>query len=177
MNKEKFRYIADNVKKWEGGYVYCSDGSDDICTMKGVTLPVYQMYFGKDKTCNDLRVMKESEWDYIFTEKFYNKLKADSIRNWSIARLCVDMVWMSGLTTAIKKIQKACGCTADGIVGPKTLKALNNANSQAVFNRLWKMREQWYKDIVWKNPAKKKYLKGWMNRLNDVKYIPDKKED
>lgn len=52
------------------------------------------------------------------------------------------MCFMSGCKISIKKIQKVCGCTADGIVGPKTLKALNNANSKAVFDRLWKMREK-----------------------------------
>lgn len=167
--KEKFNYIKEWILSAEGGYTECKDGSDYSCTMKGVTIETYRRFFGKDKTCSDLRVIKESEWDKIFREGYYNPMMADKIKNWSIAKLCVDMVYMSGVY-AIKRIQKSLGCVADGIVGPKTLKALNNENSKAIFDRLWKMRENWFKEIVWRNPAKKKYLNGWLNRLNKIKY-------
>ena len=56
--------------------------------------------------------------------------------------------------------------TADGIVGPKTITALNN--DKEVKTKVYNARKAYFEAIVKKNPSQKKWLKGWMNRLNSV---------
>lgn len=158
------------IKKWEGGY---SDHPNDTggCTMMGVTIGTYRKYYGRSKTCQDLRKITEEEWLNIFKQGYWDKMKADKIENQSLAELCVDMCWGSGPTTAIKKIQRRIGAQVDGVVGPKTLEILNK-NPYENFNLLWAMRYDWFHDIVKANPGNKVFLKGWLNRLNDIKFRP-----
>lgn len=156
------------IKKWEGGY---SDNPNDRggATNSGVTLAVYQSVYGKSKTKNDLKRMTSDQWDYIFTKLYWNKWKADEIKNQSIANILVDWVWMSGYGT-IKKIQSLFGLTADGIVGNKTISYINSHDQEDVFNKIWNRRKQFYESLVNNNPSQKVFLKGWMNRLNTFKF-------
>lgn len=156
------------IKKWEGGY---SDNPNDRggATNSGVTLAVYQLVYGKNKTKNDLKRMTNEQWNYIFTKLYWNKWKADEINNQSIANILVDWVWMSGYGT-IKKIQSLFGLTADGIVGNKTISYINSHDQEEVFNKIWNRRKSFYESLVKNNPSQKVFLKGWMNRLNTYKF-------
>lgn len=156
------------IRRWEGGYVNDPDDAGG-CTMAGITLKTYQKYYGADKDCNDLKFITDSEWLHIFKNGYWDKMKADKIVNQSIAELCVDMLWGSGPITAIKKIQAALGVTADGKVGPITLKAINEGDPQEVFKRLWDMRKRWLEQIA-QRKNNKKFLKGWLNRLNAIRF-------
>ena len=156
------------IKKWEGGYVNDPDDSGG-CTMAGITIGTYRKYYGSKKTCTDLRFITPKEWLHIFKKGYWDKMKADQIENQSVAQLCVDMCWGSGPITSIKKIQSALGLKADGIVGPITLGALNS-DPERVFYILWNMRKSWLEKIALKG-NNKKFLRGWLNRLNDIKFV------
>ena len=159
------RKAMPNILKWEGGYSNDKDDSGG-CTMKGVTISVYRKYYGKEKTCNDLRMITDDQWLTIFRNGYWNKVQGDRIENQSIANLCVDMCWGSGPVTAIKKIQRCLGCKSiDGIVGTETLGKLNNGNRRETFEKLWNMRKLWLCNIA-QVGNNGKFLKGWLNRLN-----------
>lgn len=155
------------ILKWEGGFAGNIDGK--ICTMKGVTLETYRQYFGKDKNCNDLKNITQAEWDYIFKKGFWDRIKADEINNQSIAELLVDWCYTSGVW-GIKFTQRVLGVKDDGIVGKNTLAAINNyPNQEELFNKLWQRRKKHFEDLA-KTPSRKKFLVGWLRRLNDYKF-------
>ena len=155
------------VLKWEGGYAGNIDGM--TCTMKGVTLATYRKYFGKNKNCKDLKAITNAEWDLIFKEGFWDKWKADDIESQAIANLLVDWCWASGVY-GIKLPQRVLGVKDDGIVGKKTIAAINDyPDKKELFQKLWNRRKKHFQDIA-KN-GKEKFLKGWLNRLNDFKYF------
>ena len=79
--------------------------------------------------------------------------------------MVVDWVWHSGAAT-IKKVQALLCVTADGIVGPKTVTALNNTKD--IRTKIYNARKAYFEAIVKRNPSQKKWLNGWMNRLNSV---------
>ena len=154
------------VLKWEGGYAGNIDGM--TCTMKGVTLAAYRKFFGKDKNCKDLKEITQAEWDLIFKEGYWDKWKADEIENQSIANLLVDWCWTSGIY-GIKLPQRVLGVKDDGVVGSKTIDAINNyKDKKELFDKLWNRRKKHFQDIA-KN-GKEKFLAGWLNRLNDFKF-------
>lgn len=166
---ERERYITNFLLKWEGGFG--TDGMDGGCTMKGITLTTYRAFFGKSKNCNDLYHISDEEWFYIFRKGVYDRVKGDKIVNDSICLLVVDFAYNSGKGTAIREVQKCLGCTPDGIIGPITLGKLNEENSYEVFCKIKSWREGFYRNLATKKPKKyRKYLKGWLNRLNDIKY-------
>lgn len=167
----KFEHYKPIVLKWEGGYAGNIDGM--ICTMKGVTLATYRQYCKekglKRPNCNDLKNIPDKHWDDICKGLFWDKWMADSINNQAIAELLVDWCWGSG-TYGIKYPQQVLGVKVDGIVGEKTLAAINNyPDQEELFNKLWQRRKKHFEDIA-KSPSKAKFLKGWLRRLNDFKY-------
>lgn len=158
------------IKRWEGGWANDPDDAGG-CTMAGVTIATYRQYYGKDKTCNDLRFITQDEWLEIFKDGYWKPWKADQIKNQSIAQLVVDCGWGSGPKTSIRKVQACLGCKVDGIIGPKTLAALNAEPQEEVFNKIWKMRYEWLCNVA-KKGNNKKFLKGWLRRLSSIKFIP-----
>lgn len=164
-NREQ--YIVDFILKFEGGYAGNIDGQ--ICTMKGITLNTYKAFYGKNKDCSDLKKITDEEWLYIFKKGFYDRIKGDEIKNDSLCLLIVDWCWMSGVKTAIRKVQSAIGVKSDGVVGPKTLYALNSIPREA-FDKIFGRREYFYQRLVEKNPENKKYIKGWLRRLRSIEF-------
>ena len=157
--------IIPKIKKWEGGYVSHPADTDGGCTNKGITLTTFRTFYGRSKTCEDLKNISDTQWKHILKAGYWDKMGADHIENQSIAELCVQMCWGSGAKTAIRKIQKCLGCEPDGIVGPKTLAALNAPNRAEIHAKLWEMRRIWFLNIVKAQPKKKVFLNGWLNRL------------
>lgn len=170
-NSEKLIPI---IRKWEGGY--SSDKTDmgngtTGCTNSGITLTTFRTYYGSCKTCADLRKLTNDQWSYIFKKGYWDKWKADYIESQSIANILVDWYWNSG-QWAIKYSQQVIGVVADGVVGKKTITAINGAaDKKALFNKLWERRKKQYEDIVKRNPSQRKFLRGWMNRLNSFKWF------
>lgn len=166
--------LVPHILKWEGGW--SNDPADKGGpTMKGVTIAVYTAYRAKKgkktPTQQDLKNITQEEWTDILKTMYWDRWKADQINSQSIANLLVDWVWASGLY-GIKYPQKVLGVKDDGIVGPNTLYAINNYPDQkALFNKLWLRRKDHFVSIANSRPANKKFLKGWLNRLNDLKWI------
>lgn len=162
----KYKILKPIILKNEGGYAGNIDGQ--ICTMKGVTLATFRKYFGKSKTCKDLRNISDAQWDSIFIQRYWNKWSGDAIKNQSIANLLVDWYWTSGVY-GIKFPQRILGVKDDGVVGPKTIAAINNyPNQKELFQKLWNRRKKHFESIATGN--KKKFLNGWLRRLSDFTY-------
>lgn len=157
------------ILKWEGGFV--NDPLDKGgATNKGVTLKTFKQFFGQDKTVDDLKKITDDQWLKIFKAGYWNPFKADEIWNQSIANICVDWAYNSGAATAIRKVQEVLGVKVDGQFGPKSLQTLNSKVPQKLFNDIKQKRIDFVNNIVKKNPTQAKFLKGWLNRINSLKF-------
>ena len=163
----KAKILRPFILSWEGGYANVP-GDKGGPTNKGVTIATFQKIFGKDKTVEDLKKMTDDQWLLVFKKYYWDRWKADEINSQSIANLLVDWVWGSGYY-GIKIPQKILGVTVDGIVGKQTLGAINSyPNEKELFNKLWQERYDYFHRIA--KGSNKKFLKGWSNRLNGIKY-------
>lgn len=148
---------------------------DDLggATMCGVTLATFAEYCRRKgyprPTIVRLKAIKYKEWLEILKTMFWDKWKADQINNESIALILVDWVWGSG-KYGITIPQKAIGVTADGIVGPKTIAAVNAKDPKQLFDLIRKERLAYIERICKSRPTNLKYKRGWLNRLNDIKF-------
>lgn len=163
-----FNLYAPKLRKLEGGFV--NDPSDKGgATMAGITLNTYRRYYGESKTVNDLKNISNAEWNHIMKTGYWDVAKADGIRNQSIAEIFVDWVVNSGIS-GIRAFQRTQGLKADGIVGPRTLEILNSPNEEVIFNRIKSARESYYRKLAMVDPTQYKFLRGWLNRLNNFQY-------
>lgn len=149
---------------------YANDPLDNGgATMVGVTIGTYRSYCRykgkKAPSVADLKAIPYKEWRDILHTMFWSKWKADLIEDQKVANMVVDWVWTSGAGT-IKRVQALLNVTQDGIVGPKTIAALNAAKDISV--KVYQARKSFFEAIVKRNPSQKKWLKGWMNRLNYI---------
>ena len=68
----------------------------------------------------------------------------------------------------IKRVQTLLGLKADGIIGPKSIEKINSMDGKKLFEMLWEQRKRFFQSIgTGKNSV---FLKGWMRRLESVKY-------
>ena len=162
-----YKKLKPLILKWEGNF--SNDPNDSGgCTMKGITIGTFRRFYGKGKTCNDLKKITDAQWDSVFIQGYWNKWSGDAIKSQAIANLLVDWYWMSG-TYGIKYPQKVLGVTADGVVGPKTIAAINDyPNKKELFEKLWKRRKAYFESIG--KGKNSKFLNGWLNRLNEFKW-------
>jgi len=168
-NPESFNEFVQKVKKWEGGYAGNIDGK--TCTMKGVTLDTFRHYYGANKNCTDLKNITDEQWSHIFKDGYWDKWRADEINNSSIAQLLVDWVWASGCY-GLYYPQDVLGTKRNCKATDSDINAINSyPNQRELFQKLWNRRKEHFESIA-KCPSgsKCKFLKGWMNRLNDFKF-------
>lgn len=155
---------------------YAND-PDDLggATMVGVTIATYKEYCRKKgypvPTIDRLRNMTYAQWLDILKTMFWDRWQADKIANQSVAEILVDWVWTSG-KYGITIPQQVLGVTVDGVVGPKTLAALNKQNPAQFFARIVAERKAYIDRICASRPVNNKYKRGWLNRLNAIKFQP-----
>lgn len=100
---------------------------------------------------------------------YWDQWKADEIKSQSVANILVDWVWASGVH-GIKRPQTILGVVPDGVVGAKTIAALNAAYPERLFEAIKADRTKFIDEICKARPKNEKYRKGWMNRINAIKY-------
>lgn len=58
-----------------------------------------------------------------------------------------------------------CGATPDGVLGPRTLAAVNATPAEMFKSRYALAKLARYRDIVTRDRTQLKFLLGWINRL------------
>lgn len=182
------------ILKFEGGFV--NDPADaGGATNKGVTIATWrQCGYDKDGDgdidVQDLKLITNQDVrNRVLKPHYWNRWKADQIKSQRVANILVDWVWGSG-ANGIKIPQRLLGVAVDGIVGAKTLAAVNAADPDVLFDRIYQAREKFLHDITNQSIAsyekkikrkatnaelmkhtKKRFIKGWLNRLAAIKEL------
>lgn len=169
----KIDFLAPFILSFEGGYV--NDPHDrGGATNRGVTIATWRAQ-GYDKDgdsdidVQDLKSITAEDATRIMKRNYWDRWKADQIKSQSLANLLVDWVWGSG-AYGIKIPQYVLGVKVDGVVGAKTLAALNARNPKELFARLKAERKAFIERIVAKNKTQRRFYNGWMRRLDAIQW-------
>ena len=167
-----FKLIIDKTLKHEGGYANVK-GDSGGRTYKGIAEKHNPNWEGweiikKHEPIDHGKFINDHKLDLLvkdlYKAKYWDKIQLSEVQDQRVANQIFDWHVNSG-GSAIKRIQKVLGVTADGIVGAKTIEAINrygvNLNQAIKTERI-----DFYNDIVAANPSQKKFLNGWLNRAN-----------
>ena len=167
------KILAPFVKKWEGGFVNNPTDKGGATNM-GVTITTFEAYCRKKEyprpTVERLKRLTDKEWMDVLKTMYWDRWKADAILSQKVANILVDWVWCSG-SHGIFIPQRLLGIKADGIVGEKTIHALNAQKPDKFFQAVFDARKRFLNDITISRPTNKRFLKGWLNRLEDIKRL------
>lgn len=91
----------------------------------------------------------------------------DAIRDQGVAAKVFDMAVNLGPSSAHKVAQTASGTFPDGILGPKSILAINSSPRAALLQHIRSLEASHYESIVSVHPEDTKFLKGWLRRAQD----------
>lgn len=166
------------VKKWESGYQAHPDDDGNynslgqlVGTNWGISAPVFESWIGYPPSKARMEQMTKDDARKIYKSKFWDDVKGDQINSQPLANILFDGRVNHG-RLAVKFLQRLLGVAQDGIFGPITLKATNNANPAKLYNDFKNYREDFYKRLAKRKPSMKIFLNGWLNRIRSFKDFP-----
>jgi len=155
----------------EGGYV---NDPDD---------PGGETKFGISKESYlelDIKNLTLDQAKEIYKRDYWDRLALDMIKSSTVANEMFDTAVNMGVHRGAIIAQKAVNflsksddlLTLDGVVGPKTLGALNKwceKDALALFRALNGEQYIIYKDILDGRPKSRKYSRGWLRRIQSFR--------
>jgi lysozyme family protein len=164
------------VLKWEGGLSNDPDDRGGL-TNRGITQATYDRYRkAKGLPTQSVAKITDAEVWEIYWRFYWQPVKADEFP-YPLALAIFDTGVNMGVGTAIKLLQRAINdlvpkerwIAVDGVIGEQTLKAAKTLDAKRLALQLCARREERYYAIVRANPTQQKFLRGWLNRLNDLR--------
>lgn len=114
----------------------------------------------------DIKNLTLEQAKEIYKKDWWDKLGGHGLHS-AITFQLWDFAINAGRSRAIKELQQAVGVTADGMIGPKTIEAVNAQDLNDVLLSLTAERLKFYTSL----DSFKTYGKGWTNRVADnLKY-------
>lgn len=105
----------------------------------------------------------ESVQDFYLGE-FWHPLRADEIMANSVVWPIFDFAITSGLRAAVRAAQVVLNVTNDGIIGPRTLAALNTVECHHFKVEYCLARVRFYLDIALRDRTQRSHLLSWISR-------------
>jgi lysozyme family protein len=154
------------VLKNEGGWAdHPSDPGG--ATMKGITIGTYRQWKNNPNiTKEQLRAISDAEVYDIYRQQYWNKIDGDYLPS-GVDYAVFDAAVNMGVGRATKLIQEAVGVTADGVLGPKSLSAIQKANPKELIEKFSALKEAFYRSLK-TFPV---FGVGWLRRVAEVKTI------
>ncbi len=177
IRSDKFRKFLPQILKFEGGFVNDPDDPGGA-TNKGITIATFQRHaqtvLGITPTLENLKNITDAQAGKIYELIYWNKLLAEDINDVQVAYQYVDFYINAG-SNAIKVMQRSLNnlgqnVSDDGVMGPKTLEAINAVGGEQLFDEFKKNRQQYYVNLADRRPKMKKFLPGWTNRTQKFVY-------
>lgn len=108
----------------------------------------------------------------FYLNGYWNPLQLSRVIDQQVCNILFDDSVNPCEISASKVMQTACGAcgvsvTIDGMVGDKTIQAVNSIVPKTYYNAIVAIRTFHYNDEVVKSPKQRIWLKNWLSRLVD----------
>jgi len=156
-------YVLHNIKGDTGGMTYAG-----ISSVHHPTWPGWA-HLNSDQNILELLVKD------FYESEFWDKIRGNDIISNKIAFQIYDFAVNAGIRTSVKIAQRIINTDIDGIIGNKTIEALNNYNEDLFELKFSLLKVFRYKDICLRDKRRNddfvisnlKFLCGWINRVEN----------
>jgi len=163
MSASSFDRALKLVLAHEGGYV---DHSADPggATNLGVTIGTLSKWLGRTATKAEVKALTPERVAPIYRKGYWDAVRADDLPA-GVDYCTFDAAVNSGPSWGAKWLQRAVGVTADGSVGPLTIKAAKELPASIIINRMCDDRLAFLRNLsTWPT-----FGKGWARRVEEVR--------
>lgn len=166
MNFDK---AFEHVIGVEGGY---SNHPNDKGgpTNYGITLGALKKYLERDDiTALDVKNMTLETAKSVYYWNYWDKWKLDDVESELKSTMMFDQCVNWGIgKSIIKRVQRIVGVDADGVIGPKTLKAINTMDDIEFGKEYAFNAQDRYCRLVQANRSQVVFIAGWINRTQKL---------
>lgn len=132
-------------------------------TNLGLTQKNWEAHLGRQVTQDDMKALTTEDVKPLYKKDYWDAVKGDDLPS-GVDYAVFDFAINAGAGQARKMIQKALGVTPDGAIGPKTMKAIQDADADELLTKFSQAKEDFYKSL----PTFQTYGKGWLRRVAEV---------
>ena len=163
---DNFDHCLKLLLAHEGGFtsdIHDPGNAGGGSTMLGVTSAVWEKWTGKPADHDKMRALKPKDIGEMYRAWYWDAVQADDLKSgldWS----AFDWAVNSGAKRPSRAMQKACGASADGVIGPKTLALLDREDVMLTINNDHTQRGAFYRRLA----QFPRYGKGWLRRNDET---------
>lgn len=113
----------------------------------------------------DIANLTEENAKSIYRRDYWNPMRLDEVESQIKAELLFESGVNFGIITITKIAQRVVDVSADGVVGPKTLEAINKMDDTVFVLAMKLAAVDRYRRICNGDKDQKVFLLGWLNRI------------
>jgi lysozyme family protein len=147
------------ILRHEGGYV---NDPDD---------PGGETKFGISKRAFpdvDIKNLTEDQAKKIYFDRYWEPLNLHLLQNEELKLNVFDHGVNAGRGRAVRMLQEILECKKDGVLGPVTARAANSDTE--IVDKYKQSRIKYYRGVATSRPQLKKFLRGWLNRVESTNF-------
>ena len=167
------KYDTGGITNWGVSLAFAKDTKD---------LNLFDKDFDGDIDRYDIQKLTIEDATEAFKKYMWDKFNLDNEPSNKVALTIFDIAVNHGNANAGMMIQRALNRMGNNLVidkkvGPKTLTALHAADPDEFCDEILKVRENFYYKIVENRPNQRCFLKGWLNRIKNLRKVLQDFED
>ena len=163
----RFNISLQRILKHEGGFVNDPLDSGGITNL-GVTKRVWEEFVGHPVSEADMRNLTVEKVSRLYKQRYWDRVQADKLPK-GVDYVVFDFAINAGVGRAIKTLQSTVGSTPDGIIGNQTLARINAMDAKELVQQYSDARVDFYQGIVARKPDQVRFIRGWLNRVEDAR--------
>ena len=150
------------VLKSEGGYVNNPKDSGGE-TMMGVTKAAWSTWLKRPIANGEMAKLTVADITPFYKALYWDKSYCNQLPT-GIDYMVFDASVNMGVGQSIRLLQKSLGCVADGVIGPNTMKLINESKVNDMIDKYSAQKEMFYRSLALFNT----FGKGWLSRVTQV---------
>lgn len=172
-----YELFKSTIEKAEGGYQNLvndkgnyNSNKERVGTNFGISAMFYESVIGRPPTIEDMKSITQFDAHILFKNEFWDTVKADQINSQSVAEMIADHAINANPRVAVKITQRVLNkyfntqLVVDGVVGVKTIRAINSVNQEKLFIRIGEERLEYYQNLN----DYKYFSNSWDNRVYEL---------